>query len=467
MCDILISNLILMIREILHIDEFIKLLDSGLDYVNHEIIGDTIVIHVVSNREEVICPYCGCASSKKHSVYERSFQDLPVMGMKSRIILNNRKMFCTNPECSHTTFAETFSFIRPKAKKSNRLLDRIVDVSLNVSSLNVVGILKNGIADVAEWLSTFPNLEIVSRDGPVSYHSAIKQADGTIIQISDRFHLLKGLTDAAKTVITSLVAANTGIPMSVSHYEGTETTDYWEKDSIREDFPAREHNANCEKKKRAAEKVLELTKQGWKRTKIAEETGISYATVRRYQSPYFSPVHGRYNTNQDSKIKPYAEKIKQMIKEGKTFRQIEEAIKQDGYDGASSTIRMYTTRERKFMKEAKGDSGGNVEKIERKWLISLLYKPADKVKKISQEQLDKVIEKYPQTGEVYDVVKTFKNTLFSKKPDELEKWMDEAERLELEQICSFVNGLRRDIDAVKKQLDWIIIMGLRKEASIS
>ena len=39
-----------MIREMLHMDEFIKLLDSGLDYVNHEIIGDTIVIHVVSNR---------------------------------------------------------------------------------------------------------------------------------------------------------------------------------------------------------------------------------------------------------------------------------------------------------------------------------------------------------------------------------------------------------------------------------
>ena len=114
---------------------------------------------------------------------------------------------------------------------------------------------------------------------------------------------------------------------------------------------------------------------------------------------------------------------------------------------------MYTTRERKLMKEAKGDSGGNAEKIERKWLISLLYKPVDKVKKISQEQLDKVIEKYPQIGEVYDVVKTFKNTLFSKKPDELEKWMDEAERLELKQICRFVNGLRRDIDAVKKAIE--------------
>ena len=126
-------------------DEFIKLLDPGQDYISHEMIGDTIVIRVASNKEQVVCPYCGCASSKKHSAYERSFQDLPIMGMKTRIIISNRKMFCINPECGHTTFAETFDFIKPKAKKSNRLLDKIVGVSLNVSSLDAADILKNGI----------------------------------------------------------------------------------------------------------------------------------------------------------------------------------------------------------------------------------------------------------------------------------------------------------------------------------
>lgn len=141
------------------------------------------------------------------------------------------------------------------------------------------------------------------------------------------FSLAERADRCCKTVITSLAATNKGIPVSASHYEGTETTGYWEKDSVREDFPTRGHNAYCEKKKRVIGKVLELTKQWWTRTKIAEDIGISYATVRCYQSPDFSPVHGRYNTTRDSKIKPYAEKIKQMIKEGRTFRQIEEAIK--------------------------------------------------------------------------------------------------------------------------------------------
>ena len=33
-------------------DEFIKLLDPSLDYISHEIIGDTIFIRVASNKEE-------------------------------------------------------------------------------------------------------------------------------------------------------------------------------------------------------------------------------------------------------------------------------------------------------------------------------------------------------------------------------------------------------------------------------
>lgn len=121
--------------KILDMDEFIKLLHPGPDYISHVMIGDTIAIWVACNREEAVCPYCGCTSTKKHSTYERCFRDIPIMGMKSRIIISNRKMYCTNSECSHAAFAETFSFIKPKAK-NKRLLERIVDVSLSVSSLN-------------------------------------------------------------------------------------------------------------------------------------------------------------------------------------------------------------------------------------------------------------------------------------------------------------------------------------------
>lgn len=139
-----------------YMDEFIKMLDEHLDYVRHEIAGDTIMIHVISNRLEVICPYCNTPSGKAHSTYERSFQDLPVMGMKTQIMIGNRKMFCLNPDCSHTTFAETFDFLQPKSKKTERLLDKIVDISLSTSSMAAADILRDGIVDVGK--STICNL---------------------------------------------------------------------------------------------------------------------------------------------------------------------------------------------------------------------------------------------------------------------------------------------------------------------
>lgn len=97
------------------------------------------------------------------------------------------------------------------------------------------------------------------------------------------------------------------------------------------------------------------------------------------------------------------EEIKGMLSEGKTFRQISAAIREKGYDGADETIRMFSTRERRIMKEAAAQ-GRTGERIERKWLISLLYRPIDEVSSLSQEQLDRIIEEYPIIGRSYDAV---------------------------------------------------------------
>ena len=89
---------------------------------------------------------------------------------------------------------------------------------VDIDTHRIIDLLQSReVDDVAEWLSSFPNLAVVSRDGSVSYNSAVRQAGEGIIQVSDRFHLLKGLTDAAKSVLTSLVAANIGLPVPASH----------------------------------------------------------------------------------------------------------------------------------------------------------------------------------------------------------------------------------------------------------
>lgn len=137
-------------------DEFIKLLDKNLEYVDHYILDDTFFIKVTSIRQITLCPYCNTSSKKVHSHYERSFQDLPIQGKKVMITLNNRKMFCNNKDCDYKTFAETFNFLAYKSKKTIRLEDEIVNISQNVSSIAASRIINTRIANVGK--STICNL---------------------------------------------------------------------------------------------------------------------------------------------------------------------------------------------------------------------------------------------------------------------------------------------------------------------
>lgn len=324
-------------------------------------------------------------------------------------------------------------------------------VMVDIDTHRVIDLLASReVEDVSEWLKSYPNLEVVSRDGSVSYKSAIEQAGAHIKQVSDRFHLLKGLTDAAKKFISRLLAANFTLPTEASHYDGKPAGDYWDK-PVKEDAPTAEHNANVEKKKKMVERVRELRKQGFNRGEIAGMVGIHRTTVSRYLKEDFNPVSPCYHTAVPSKIKPYACDIKNMLSEGKTFKQISTAIREKGYDGSDSTVRMFATRERRLMKEA-ALQGGNGEKIERKWLVSLLYRPIDKVSSLSEGQLDRIIGQCPVIGRVYDAVSGFKQTLFGKNDLELDKWIEETQELEIDELNSFINGIKKDIQAVKNAI---------------
>lgn len=56
--------------------------------------------------------------------------------------MQTRRMFCLNPECSHTTFAERYSFLSANAKQANLLKEHIIDVALDTSSVSAAEVLE-------------------------------------------------------------------------------------------------------------------------------------------------------------------------------------------------------------------------------------------------------------------------------------------------------------------------------------
>ena len=96
--------------------------------------------------------------------------------------------------------------------------------------------------DVAKKLAEYPNLKVVSRDGSPAYAAAISTANPEILQISDRFHLLKGLTEACRYILRGLFKAKIAIqkPEGSAGKPSEYNSSYWEKET-KKDAPERTH----------------------------------------------------------------------------------------------------------------------------------------------------------------------------------------------------------------------------------
>ena len=132
------------------VDELVKMIDKDFEYTGHDINDELIQIFVRSVRPEARCPYCGNSTNKVHSVYFRKFRDLPIQDKKVEIVINNRKFFCLNKDCTHKTFAETFECLPKIGRRSVRLTKTIINTATNLSSVAASKTLKYGTADIGK-----------------------------------------------------------------------------------------------------------------------------------------------------------------------------------------------------------------------------------------------------------------------------------------------------------------------------
>lgn len=71
-------------------------------------------------------------------------------------------------------------------------------IMIDINTHNIVDMIDSREYDkVKEWLLSYKNIKIVSRDGSIVYHNAIADSHPAAMQVSDRFHILKNLTSYA------------------------------------------------------------------------------------------------------------------------------------------------------------------------------------------------------------------------------------------------------------------------------
>jgi DNA-binding CsgD family transcriptional regulator len=211
----------------------------------------------------------------------------------------------------------------------------------------------------------------------------------------------------------------------------------------------KEHRAAVEKVQAKADLVRGMKADGMSISEISKKTGFVYNTVRVYLSDDFSPVSGHYGKQREGKLYPYRENVLTMRAQGKTYSQIYGIIQEQGYGGTVDAIRGFISKEHRIVNDIQIKNGiGQTELIEKKWIVQLLYKPLDKVRAITAEQLAAIVKEYPLANTIFETINRFKGILKRRDTDALMKWIDDVASLEIEELSSFANGLKNDMTAV-------------------
>lgn len=378
---------------------------------------------------------------------------------------------------------------------------------INIENRKIIDILESrDYKEVSEWLKTFPNIEIVSRDGSITYNKAIKDAHPDSIQISDRFDILKNLTDYSKAYIKRIfnnivelekldksileeilvikekykfttkwdlilrvkelrflkynvkdIASILGISNKtvIAYLEISDEDKYKYNNIVNTkakslDISTRKEALIC--------KVKNLNKKGKSIRKIAEEMILDRKTVKKYLELDGKWTHASKGVKKTSKLDTYKGLIKKMYTNKSTSKEIYSQIKSQGYEGSCSLVRKFITDFRAEIIEE--DKVIDMKYIKRIDLISLLYRPVEKIKTITSEELEIILNKYENYKSIFEITKEFKRILFGKDITKLDIWISKAKALNIRELNSFINGIMRDIEAVKNAITYEYSNGL-------
>ena len=344
-------------------------------------------------------------------------------------------------------------------------------------------------------VKTYPNIELISRDGASICSKAATESHPGAKQVTDRFHLIKSLSEAVDAFLTREYSSRIAIPRTekksieiealystanrsqrirfakAKRNEGMTESEIASllhsatltvrrylaipDEEIPEDsLNALElkHERTIASKKQEAENARRLYEDGYSVERIGIIMHHNSDTIKRLLDPANEFVNGHYDVKMNGKLAPYHDEIIEMRSKGIPYTEIHRIISLKGYQGSVAALRMFIQKERSHVTRLKQENE-DVEYVARKSLSRLIYQKLDKVTTITKEQFEAVLGKYPQLAHVYDLLGEFRKIMFSKDASKLESWMERAECFDIPEIQTFINSTSRDITAVRNAIE--------------
>jgi transposase len=484
------------------------------------------------------CPSCGLQSSKVHSRYKRHLADLPWECAAVRLTLSVRKFFCLNPECQRKIFCERLpGLAAPYAHQTVRFNELITTLGLamggrlgmrtartmglrigrdavlnrvrrtNVAQTEKVRVL--GVDDfalrrgkkygtllidherrapidllpdreaetLAQWLKAHPGVEIVTRDRSSAYAAGIRTGAPEALQIADRWHLIKNLSEALEKLLIRrrhLIreAANPVIeltqlslpPQSEEKAQPVEVASpsqrFFRRRAPKEVIERRDQQAAL------FNEVIELKRKGLGNQEIAGRVGKSCRTVLRWlkQGEYREQVRHRR-----SRLDPHFSYLAQRWNEGcRNVMNLWRELRGRGYRGSYKSVYHYLQRQDYLHHRTMPAAATSIEGVRSvrqarietliptpspRKTVWMLLKPEEMEAK-EREMVDHLCRLSPEVKVAQELALSFMEMIRERRAERFDGWISQVMESRIPELKSFVDSLKQDQQAVVAALTY-------------
>ena len=325
----------------------------------------------------------------------------------------------------------------------------------------VIDLLPDRAPDtLVAWLRAHPGAELISRDRAGGYADAATRGAPEAIQIADRFHLLRNITDITQHVLERHHADVRAVGLDASRRPPVLAKRGGPVSSAAADAPAKPPLAEQQKLARRTrrlsryDEVIALRANGASVMDIHRSVGLSRKTVMRWLNAGTYPKR-QPGVRKQMSLTPHADYLAHRWHAGcHNVTQLWRDLRDErGFRGGLTTV---TAWARVHLREATAPPNGPAPEASREQRTTtvrpgtrraawLLTTPSERLKAPEQRYVEAVCTASPALATVHALAMDFRRMLDTHDPDALGPWLDAAESSEFRSLgVSF----RRDRDAV-------------------
>ena len=494
-----------------------------LDSVERDDLRRALTLVVVSTARNAPCPECGQPSSRYHSRYWRTGADLPWAEYTVKVRVGLRKWHCRTTDCRRRVFCERLPTVtRPHWRRTARLAARQPHLAVAlggapgarlsgvlgcpVSRNTLLRLLRRtpwpvpptprvlGVEDwaqrkgrrygtvlieverrtpiallpdrealsLSQWLQTHPGIEVSCRDRAGAYAEGARSGAPDAVQVADRFHLLRNVTDAVQLVFEQHRKVLKSVKMEPLTPVASVETSTVSAEAVEQEvtalpvsiIPAVEvAPPPSPSRSERYEQVCKLARQGWPFTAIAKTVGLHRKTVSLYVRGVVS--HRRPSRSILDPYKPYL--LARWNAGYWTGTQLWQEIQQQGYRGKRTTVLRYIgrlrqaagmaprTRTPQLTAPVMDTNVGSWTPRQATWLV---FRHPEKSTDSDASVLPRLGQLAPVLAETIALGQPFAHLLRSRCAERLEEWLTRAAQSALGPFQRLAKSFRRDLDAI-------------------